>query len=51
MLVLKDQPGEHLYPALVQSADGLVHIIYTRHRKKIRHVVVDPNKLVVRETP
>ena len=49
-LVLEDQPGEYSYPAVIQSADGLVHITYTWHRKKIRHVVVDPKKLVVRET-
>ncbi len=49
VLVLEDQPGEYSYPAVIQSADGLVHITYTWHRKKIRHVVVDPNKL--RKTP
>ena len=48
-LVLEDQPGEYSYPAVIQSADGLVHITYTWHRKKIRHVVVDPKKLVLRE--
>ena len=45
--MLEDQPGEYSYPAVIQSADGLVHITYTWHRKKIRHVVVDPKKLVV----
>jgi predicted neuraminidase len=49
-LVLEDQPGEYSYPAVIQSADGLVHITYTWHRKKIRHVVVDPKKLELRET-
>ena len=47
--MLEDQPGEYSYPAVIQSADGLVHITYTWHRKKIRHVVVDPTKLVLRE--
>ena len=47
-LVLEDLPGEYSYPAVIQSADGLVHITYTWHRKKIRHVVVDPTKLVPR---
>ena len=46
-LVLEDQPGEYSYPAVIQSADGLVHITYTWHRKKIRHVVVDPRKIHV----
>jgi predicted neuraminidase len=50
-LVLEDQPGEYSYPAVIQSADGLVHITYTWHRKKIRHVVVDPKKLTLQKTP
>lgn len=41
-LVLEDQPGEYSYPAVIQTADGLVHITYTWRRRKIRHVVVDP---------
>ena len=50
-LVLEDEPGEYSYPAVIQSADGLVHITYTWHRKKIRYVVVDPKRLVVRDGP
>ncbi|WZO98843.1 sialidase family protein [Isosphaeraceae bacterium EP7] len=45
-LILEDKPGEYSYPAVIQTSDGLVHITYTWHRKKIRHVVVDPAKLV-----
>lgn len=44
-LVLENQPGEYSYPAVIQTADGLVHITYTWQRKRIRHVVVDPTKL------
>jgi predicted neuraminidase len=45
-LVLENDPGEYSYPAVIQTADGLVHITYTWNRKRIRHVVADPAKLV-----
>jgi predicted neuraminidase len=46
-LVLYDEPGaEFSYPYILQSEDGLLHIVYTWKRKKIRHVVIDPAKLV-----
>jgi predicted neuraminidase len=51
VLVLEDQLGEYSYPAVIQSADGLVHITYTWHRKKIKHVVVDPAKLAPGDAP
>jgi predicted neuraminidase len=43
--VLESEPGEYSYPAVIQSADGLVHVTYTWHRQKIRHVVLDPKKI------
>ena len=49
-LVLEDEPGApngFSYPAVIQASDGLVHITYTWRREKIKHVVVDPNKLVL----
>ena len=50
-LVLENEPGEYSYPAVIQSADGLVHITYTWKRKKVRHVVVDPAQLVLQNIP
>ena len=44
-LVLEDQPGEYSYPAVIQAADGLVHITYTWQRTRIRHVTVDLSSL------
>ncbi|MDR3406334.1 MAG: exo-alpha-sialidase [Chthoniobacter sp.] len=45
VLVLENQPGEYSYPAVIQTSDGLVHIVYTWKRQRIKHVVVDPAKL------
>jgi predicted neuraminidase len=39
--VLESEPnGEFSYPAVIQSADGKVHITYTWKRKKIKHVIM-----------
>jgi len=43
--VLESQPGEYSYPAIIQTADGLVHITYTWKRQRVKHVTVDPAKL------
>jgi predicted neuraminidase len=49
-LVLEDDQGEngYSYPAVIQTKDGKVHITYTWRRERIKHVVVDPAKLVLR---
>jgi alpha-L-rhamnosidase len=45
-LALDDTPGrEFSYPAVIQTADGRVHVTYTDGRERIRHVVIDPAKL------
>jgi predicted neuraminidase len=44
--VLEDAPGEYSYPAVIQAGNGDVHIVYTWQRVRIRHVVVDPARLV-----
>ena len=47
-LVLESEPGEYSYPAIIQTADGLVHITYTWKRQRVRHVVLDPSKTIGR---
>lgn len=43
--VLENSPGEYSYPAVIQTQDGLVHIVYTWRRQRIRHVTLDPQKI------
>lgn len=42
ILTLEPGPGEHSYPAMVMDEEGRVHIAYTRLRREIRHVIIEP---------
>lgn len=40
-LVLEDAPdAEFSYPSVIRTSDGLIHIVYTDRRTRIRHAVV-----------
>jgi predicted neuraminidase len=47
-LVLESEPGEYSYPAVIQTADGRVHVTYTWKRQRIKHVELDPAQLSLR---
>ena len=40
-LVLENEPGEYSYPAVIQAANGRVHLTYTWRRTNVRHVVLE----------
>jgi predicted neuraminidase len=44
-LVIESGPGEYSYPAVIQTADGRVHVTYSWHRRLIKHVVFEPWRL------
>ena len=45
-LILEDSPiSQYSYPSIIQSADGMVHVVYTWRRQKIKYVKIDPSKL------
>jgi predicted neuraminidase len=48
-LVLEKEPGEYSYPAIIQTSDGLVHATYTWKRVRIKHAVLDPRQMVLRD--
>jgi predicted neuraminidase len=47
VVALETEPvgNGYAYPAVIQGADGRVHVTYTVNRQRIKHVVLDPTKL------
>jgi alpha-L-rhamnosidase len=49
-LILEDSPiSQYSYPSVIQTADGMVHVVYTWRRQRIKHVVINPAKLEMKE--
>ena len=49
-LILEDSPiSQYSYPSVIQGSDGMIHIVYTWRRKKIKYVKIDPKKLEGKE--
>jgi predicted neuraminidase len=45
-LVLEDSPiSQYSYPSVIQSKDGMLHVVYTWRRQRIKYVKIDPSKL------
>jgi len=48
-LLENDKEGkQYIYPAVIQTNDGLVHITYTWKRQLIKHVIIDPEKIILK---
>jgi predicted neuraminidase/sugar phosphate isomerase/epimerase len=47
LVLEQDTLGQYSYPSVIQSADGMVQIVYTWRRKRIKYVEIDPSKLVL----
>ena len=49
-LILEDSPiSQYSYPSVIQTMDGMIHFVYTWRRERIKHVVIDPSKLVLKK--
>ncbi|KAA8486286.1 putative neuraminidase [Arcticibacter tournemirensis] len=48
--ILEDSPiSQYSYPSIIQSKEGMIHVVYTWRRERIKHVVIDPSKLKLKK--
>lgn len=46
-VVLEDSEiSQYSYPSIIQSSDGMLHVVYTWRRERLKYVKIDPSKLV-----
>lgn len=50
-LELESNPGEYSYPSVMQTEDGIIHIVYTFRRYTIKHVEMNEDWLIHSERP
>lgn len=42
--ILEDSPiSQYSYPSVIQSSDGMIHVVYTWRRESIKYVKIDPS--------
>lgn len=48
--ILEDSPiSQYSYPSIIQTKDGMLHVVYTWRRERIKHVVIDPSQLKLKK--
>jgi predicted neuraminidase len=45
VLTIEEGIGEYSYPAAIQGRDGVLHLTYTRNRRRIRYVRLSPDEI------
>jgi len=45
VLTLEEEVGEYWYPAVIQSTDEMIHIVYTWNSSRIKHAIIDPKEI------
>jgi len=41
--------SQYSYPSVIQTKDGIVHIVYTWRRERIKHIAIDPSTIELKE--
>lgn len=45
-VILEDSPvNQYSYPSVIQGKDGMIHVVYTWRRQRIKYVKLDPGKM------
>lgn len=49
-LLLEDSPiSQYSYPSVIQGKDGMLHVIYTWRRQRIKYMKISPKELTMKE--